>query len=174
MTIFLNLLRKLKFHQNLTRITGTSHEDLCTFIIPRSILLRMRNVSHESCRDDQNTHVMFNNFFRISYHLWDNVKKYSSAINATDDNIIWCMRILCWITYAPPPPTHTHTQNMKYLLLFHGTNGYAKAPQCYVHKYIACLLLSFIHLVQRVDDHVCVIFTVFVLVSLCSRVWLRL
>jgi len=28
--------------------------------------------------------------------------------------------------------THTHTHNMYYLLLFHGNNGYANAPQCYV------------------------------------------
>jgi hypothetical protein len=28
---FENLLKKLKFHENLTRITGTLHEDICTF-----------------------------------------------------------------------------------------------------------------------------------------------
>jgi hypothetical protein len=40
------LSRIFKFHLNLTRITGTSHEDLCTFmIISRWILLRMRNVT---------------------------------------------------------------------------------------------------------------------------------
>jgi len=33
-----------------------SHEDQLTFlIIPRSVLLRMRNVSGESCRGNQNT-----------------------------------------------------------------------------------------------------------------------
>ena len=38
-------------------------EDLCTFmIISRWILLRMRNVSDKSCRENQNTHFMFNNF----------------------------------------------------------------------------------------------------------------
>ena len=36
---------KFEFHWNLTRITGTLHEDLCTFmIISRSNLVRMRNV----------------------------------------------------------------------------------------------------------------------------------
>ena len=34
------------------------------------------------------------------------------------------MHFVCWIT----KPTDTHTQNMKYLLLFHGNNGYANAP----------------------------------------------
>jgi len=32
-------------------------------IILRWILLRMRNVSHKSCTESQNTHFMFNNFF---------------------------------------------------------------------------------------------------------------
>jgi hypothetical protein len=27
---------------------------------------------------------------------------------------------------------------MYYLLLFHGNNGYTKAPQCYVYTYTAC------------------------------------
>jgi hypothetical protein len=58
------LSRKVKFDQNLTRITGTLHEDLCTFmIISRWILLRMRNVSDKSCTENQNTHFMFSNVF---------------------------------------------------------------------------------------------------------------
>jgi hypothetical protein len=32
---FENLSRKLKSHYSLTRITGTLHEDLCIFTIPR-------------------------------------------------------------------------------------------------------------------------------------------
>jgi hypothetical protein len=34
-----------------------------TFIISHSILLIMRNVSNKYCRENQNTHFMFNNFF---------------------------------------------------------------------------------------------------------------
>jgi hypothetical protein len=45
-------------------ITGTLHEDLCAFMtICRRIILRMRNVSYESCRENQNAHFMFSNFF---------------------------------------------------------------------------------------------------------------
>jgi len=52
---FENLSRKFKFHQNLTRITGTLHEDQCTlFILSRSFLLRMRNGSDRSCNILQN------------------------------------------------------------------------------------------------------------------------
>jgi hypothetical protein len=43
--LFENLSTKFKFHYNLTRITGTLHEDQYTFlIISRSFLLRIRNV----------------------------------------------------------------------------------------------------------------------------------
>jgi hypothetical protein len=60
---FENLSRKFMFLYNLTRITGTLHEDLCTFmIISRWILLRKRNVSDKSCIENQNTHFMLSNF----------------------------------------------------------------------------------------------------------------
>jgi len=43
---------------------GTLHEDQYTFlIISRSFLLRMRNVSDKICRENQNTHLVFSNFF---------------------------------------------------------------------------------------------------------------
>jgi len=41
--IFDYLARKIKFHY-LTRITGTLHENQCTFMLSRLILLTMRNV----------------------------------------------------------------------------------------------------------------------------------
>ena len=57
-------LKKFKSQYNLTTITGTLHEDRYTFlIIFRSVLLRMINVSNKSCRQNQNTHFVFNNFF---------------------------------------------------------------------------------------------------------------
>ena len=48
----------------------------------------MRNVSDKSCRENQNTHFVFCNFFffRKSCRLWDNVGKYCRAGLATDDN----------------------------------------------------------------------------------------
>jgi len=43
---------------------GTSHEVQNTFlIISRSFLLGMRYFSDKSCRENQNTHFMFNNVF---------------------------------------------------------------------------------------------------------------
>ena len=82
--------RKFKFHQNLTIITGTLHEDRCTFvIISRSFLLRMRNVSDKSCRKNQNTHFVFSNYFlsenRVFYR--DNLVKYCRPGQSRDENM---------------------------------------------------------------------------------------
>ena len=56
-------------------------------IISRLILLRMRNVSEESYRENQNTHIIFYNVFRKSCRLWGNVEKYCTAGEDTDDNM---------------------------------------------------------------------------------------
>jgi hypothetical protein len=66
-------------------ITGTLHQHLCAFtIVSRSVLLRMRNFSDKSCRESQNMHFMFNNFFfRKSCRLWDNVEKYGTIAQTT-------------------------------------------------------------------------------------------
>jgi len=42
--IFQNSSGVVKFHENLTRITGTSHEDQDAFITSRSVILRIRRV----------------------------------------------------------------------------------------------------------------------------------
>ena len=44
----------------------------------------MTNVSDKSCRENQNSHFIFNNFFKTCC-LWDKVEKYCTAGEATDD-----------------------------------------------------------------------------------------
>ena len=101
---FENLSRKFKFHYDVTRIVGNLHDDLCTFkTVFCHILCRMRNVSDKSCIAKHTNYIQ--QFFFKSYHLSDNVEEYSSAEQATDDNIIYCMCFACWIRKA----THTHT-----------------------------------------------------------------
>ena len=75
----------------------------CTVLITsRSVPLRIKNISYKSCREAQDTHFMFSNFFRKSYRLWDNVE------NIVDTDrpqiIIWHMCIAYWI------PKATHSQ----------------------------------------------------------------
>jgi len=98
---FENLSRKFQFYKKLTRITSILHEDQYTFlIISRSILLRIRSVSYKSCRENQNTCVIFNNVFRKLCRLWDNVEKYGRDRQATEDNIVWPLCISWFITKA--------------------------------------------------------------------------
>jgi len=70
-------LRKFKFYKNRTRITGATHEDQHTFfkIISRLVLLRMKIVSDKNCRDNQNSHLMFSNFFFENRAIDENVEK---------------------------------------------------------------------------------------------------
>ena len=87
---FENLLRKFKFYEHLTRITGALHEDICTFMILSCwFLLRMRNASMEVVEKIK-THILWSiTFLWKSCHLPDNVEKYTKVRQATDDNIMW-------------------------------------------------------------------------------------
>ena len=68
----------------------------------------MKNVSYKSCRGNENTHFVVNIYFLCgkSYRLWDNVEKYCRGVQTTQGNILWCMRISCWI----PKATNTHSR----------------------------------------------------------------
>jgi hypothetical protein len=79
---------------------------LRTFMISRSILLRMRDILDKFVQKIE-THFMFNNiFFRILSLLCDNVEKYGIARQARGDNIIRRKRFACWKLKL-----QTHTQN---------------------------------------------------------------
>jgi hypothetical protein len=63
------------------------------------------------------------------------MEKYGRTRQATNDNTYsTCGMTKRQLTLQTP------THNMLYVLLFHGNNGYANAPQCYVYTYIACLI----------------------------------
>jgi hypothetical protein len=74
-------------------------------ILSRSIL-KMRNASGKSCRENRNTfHVqqLFPENRAVYEIMW---KNYGTAGQATDDNITRRMRFACWITKA----TDTHSE----------------------------------------------------------------
>jgi hypothetical protein len=103
------------FFDRLSRIVQVSlksdknaiHEDLDTFVlIFRWNILRIRNIS-EKVVEKIKTHMLYPiTFFRKSCRLWDNVEKYDTAGQGTDDNIIRRMRFACWISKA----TDTHSE----------------------------------------------------------------
>jgi hypothetical protein len=50
-----NLSRKFSFHYNLTRITGTLHDDQFAFMLLFQLII-MGNITDKSCRENQNTY----------------------------------------------------------------------------------------------------------------------
>ena len=85
---------------------GTLHEAKYTFlIIFRSVLLRMKNVSDESCREIRSTHFVFSNFLktkRAFYEImWINIVEPGRPQMA-----VWHMHIARWI----PKSTNTHSE----------------------------------------------------------------
>jgi hypothetical protein len=75
-------------------------------IISRSVLLGMKNISDKSCRECQNTRLMFNNFFfcensALNEIVWKNI------VQSDRPQIkIWRMRIACWV----PKATNAHSE----------------------------------------------------------------
>jgi hypothetical protein len=68
-------------------------------VMSRGIIHTMRKVSDKICRENQNTHLTFSNFFPKNHcHLWHTVENYCRAGQATGDNIIWNMCFVCCMT----------------------------------------------------------------------------
>ena len=63
---FRKSVEKIHVSLNSDNKTGTLHENLYTLrIMPRSFRPRVRNVSDGSCRENQDTHSLFNIFFFV-------------------------------------------------------------------------------------------------------------
>ena len=74
-------------------------------IISHSVPLRMINVPDKRCRENQNTHFVFSNFFfenRAVYEImWE-----STVEPDRPQTTIWHMRISRWV----PKATNTHSE----------------------------------------------------------------
>ena len=65
-----------------------------------------KNFFDKCCRENQNTHFVCNNLYSQKWcRLWDNVEKYGTAGQATDDSIIRLISFACFKTMA----TDTHS-----------------------------------------------------------------
>jgi hypothetical protein len=71
-------------------------------------------------------------FFPKSCRLKGTVENCCTASQATDNNTVYA---LCMLDNSGC----RHTQNMYYLLLYHGNNGYMKVPQCHVIRSMPAL-----------------------------------
>jgi hypothetical protein len=127
---FENLSRIFKFHENLTRTTGTLHEDQCTISITcRFLLLAMRNVSGKICWENKNN-FMLKPFFQKSCRLRDSAEKYCRAGQATNENMAHLHCVL-------DTQNHKHALKMCKNLLFFRCNN------TYLHERASMLLLTF-------------------------------
>jgi len=87
--MFRESLEKIKFHLK---------EDECTFlIISRPVLLRMRNVSEESYRANQNAYFIFNFFFPSKIVPLMRSSAKNIAQPDRPQITIWRMCMACWI-----------------------------------------------------------------------------
>jgi hypothetical protein len=72
-------------------------------ITSHSVLLKMRKVSDEICRENQNTYFTFNNppyFDRVVHEMCENIVKPDRP-----QMTIWCLRIACWLPKATNTPS---------------------------------------------------------------------
>jgi hypothetical protein len=78
--------------------------------------------------------------FWKSWLLWDNVDKYGTAGQTTDDNIIRRMRIACWVTNAKG----TRSEYVK-LIDFPRQHWLRERTSMLRDTYIACLAYNYIN-----------------------------
>jgi hypothetical protein len=104
-------------------------ENQYTFLITsRSVLLRMRNVSGKSCRENQNTHFGSVTPPPPNRAVFEIMRE---NILEPDRTLITirCMRIACWI----PKATDTHSE---YVILFFSTTTMAARTYLNITPYV--------------------------------------
>ena len=77
----------------------------------------------------QNTHFLFNNFFPKFAAFLDNVEKYGTAGQATEDNIKRRIRFTCWISKG----IDTHSEYVR-LIAFPRQQWLSERAQVLRHK----------------------------------------
>ena len=107
LAIFRKSTKKIQFSLKSDNNGCILQEDQWPFlIISRSVPLRMRNVSDKIVQKIK-THIFYSTTFSENRAIYEITwKNYGRAGQATDDNIIRCMSIACWITRA----TNKHSE----------------------------------------------------------------
>ena len=96
--------------------------------ISRYILLRMTNVSNESCRINQNTHFITNNFFFLLPKIVPFMTKCRKNVleSETLQMAIW-RRVACWISMATRAQAHARTLAPTHILVRTTTHSPTRA-----------------------------------------------
>jgi len=120
---------------------GTLCEDqYIFFIISHSFLLRMRNISDKRCRENQNTHFEFDNYFFKKLVLCDIIWK-NIVEPCRPQMTVWCMCLACWI----PNATNTCLEYV-ILITFVLQQWLRKHVSLLCYTYIVCLVYYLRHL----------------------------
>jgi len=128
------LTNKYNIEWNITRITGTLHENQYTYLISRSVLLRMRNVSEKVVQKIKKSTFYVQWLFFLNRAVYEIMWK--NSVQAWRPQMtIWRMRATPWILKV----TNTHSE---YIILtafplqqWFCTN----APQSYVIRTLPIL-----------------------------------
>jgi hypothetical protein len=105
-------------------------------IISRLIILRMRNVSHKSCREGQNKHFMFNTFSPQNRAVHEKMWKIMVGPDRPQVTI-QRKRCACWITKA------TDTQSEYVILIFFPRQKWERERALVLrYTYTACHVCS--------------------------------
>jgi hypothetical protein len=124
---------------------GTLHEDRCTFlVISRSIILRMRNVSNKSYRENQNTHFVCSPFFFENRAVYEIMWKNAVDRGKPPDNTAQAR--CSWI----PRATNRHT---KYVIIaaFPLQQWLQERAPFLRYTYTSCLVSWYLHFHTTVD-----------------------
>jgi hypothetical protein len=157
--MFRKYVKNLNFIKHLTKIMSTLGDNICTFIvISRWNLLRMRNISDESCRENQNTHFVLNIFPLkiVSFVRWYRKIRWNGAGNRRQCNTLLA---LCTL----------HILCFRYKLITCNTYCFITATaviwtRLYITLYIRCLYWTFMYLYTgRLYVHICIWICVFLI-----------
>ena len=115
-------------------------------VLSRLFFLRMRNVADKSCRENQNTHFVFNTFFfsRLENHAVHDIVWKNIVDPDRPQMTIWRMRIACCI----PKSKNTHSQYVMLIAL--PLQQWLQEPSSMLrYTYIVCLVLELLWAWER-------------------------
>jgi hypothetical protein len=99
----------------------------------------MGNVLDKSCRENENTHFMFNNFFfQKSHRLWDNIEKHGRDQGATNCVRIWYISVACCIRKARCTYVHAHAHAPGHLHACMRTHRQISNTYCFSTATVIC------------------------------------
>jgi hypothetical protein len=101
-------------------------------------------------------------FFSKNCAVYENVEKYCRPGHATDDNIIRCMRIACWV----PKATNTHSEYVIHLAF--PLQQWLQCASVLHYTYIVCPVKSFSSFTPLLTQNLC---SIVILEEPCWTVW---